>query len=109
MTSAGQRREHPLFQARGLDDNGDPTGAFEDRFFRWARVVPRTRGEVVLGQRVQGLQPAEVYVLADSDTRQITSAWRMVWRGQVFNLRAVAPSEDRSEIAILAEADQTNG
>jgi head-tail adaptor len=109
MTAAGLRRERPLFQAKALDENGDPTGAFEDRFFRWARVVPRTRGEVVLGQRVMGLQPAEVFILADRDTRKIDSGWRMVWRGKVFNLKAIAPSEDRAEIQILAEADQTNG
>jgi head-tail adaptor len=109
MTAAGLRRERPMFQAKAVDENGDPTGAFEDRFFRWARIVPRTRGEVVLGQRVMGLQPAEVFIRADRETRAINSGWRMLWRGQVFNLKAVTGTEDRAEIQILAEADQTNG
>lgn len=110
MTPAGQRRERVTFQQRDVDENSDHDGPWiEPGFTRWARAVARTRGEVILGQRVQGLQPLEVTILRDSQTVQITTAWRLLWKGAVYNIKAVAPTEDRAEISILAEADQTNG
>jgi hypothetical protein len=109
VTTSGQRRELLTFQRRGADENGDLTGPWTDVCSRWGRALARTKGEVVLGQRVQGLQPLEVAIPRDPDTMQITSAYHLLWNGVVFNIKAVASSEDRSEIAILAEADQTNG
>lgn len=110
MTAAGQRRERVTFQQRAADENGDRTGPWEEPgLSRRCRVLARTRGEVVLGQRLQGLQPVEVMVVRGSSTRQITTAWRLTWAGAAYNIRAVAPTENRAEIAILAEADQTNG
>lgn len=110
MTPAGRRKERLRFQRRGLDDNGDiGAGAFEDIFGRWGRVVARTRGEAVVAQRIQGIQPIEVTLLADSATRQITNAWRLIWKGQTYNITAVAPTEDNADITMLAQADHTNG
>lgn len=108
MIGAGKRRERLAFQQRGLDANGDRLGDWEPGFSRWGRVLSRTLGEGVLQQRLQGRQPAELTVLADSGTRQITTAWRMVWNGTPYNIRAVAPDETRAEIYILAEADQSD-
>lgn len=108
MIGAGKRRHRLRFQQRGLDANGDRLGDWEAGFQRWARMLSRTRGEGVLQQRLQGVQPAELTVLADSDTRQITTAWRMVWNGAPYNIRAVAPDEAGAEIHILAEADQSD-
>lgn len=109
MTSPGQRRELLTFQHKAADENGDLVGGWTDGCVRWGRALARTRGEVVLGQRVQGLQPLEVAIPFDPDTLQITTAWRLVWNGAVFDIKALAPDEERTEIAILAEANQTNG
>lgn len=110
MIGAGKRRERLTFQQRGLDANGDRLGPWDvaGGVIRWGRVVSRTRGEGVLQQRLQGVQPAELTVLADSETRLITTAWRMVWNATPYNIRAVAPDETRAEIYILAEADQSD-
>lgn len=108
MTPAGQLRERPIFQQRSIDENGDRLGDWETGFARWARIVPRTRGEVALQQRLQGIQPVEVTILKTPASLEITSAWRMVWRGTPYNIQAVAPSEDRREITILAQADQSD-
>lgn len=110
MTPAGQRRERVTFQQRGLDDNGDRLGDWDvaGGFVRSARVVARTRGEVALQQRLQGLQPVEVTVLRDSRTRELTTAWRVLWNGTPYNIQAVAPTEDRREIQLLAQADQSD-
>lgn len=113
MTPSGKRRERVTFSQRTTDSNGDRLGDWEEvgqgAFKRWARVVARTRGETVLQQRLQGLQPAEVVVLRDSSTIEITTAWRMVWNDVPYNIQAVAPTEDRREISILAQADQSDG
>jgi head-tail adaptor len=105
MTPAGKRRERVRFQDRQLDAAGRKTDDWNEGFQRWARVVVRTRGEAALQQRLQGLQPAEVSVLRDLRTAEIDIDWRMVWNGRAYNVRAVAPSEDRAEILILVEAD----
>jgi head-tail adaptor len=108
MTPAGKRRERLTFQQRAVDENGDRLGDWELGFQRWGRAVARTRGEAVLQQRVQGLQPVEVTVLIDSDTRQINTAWRVLWNGVAYNVQALAPGEARDELNILAQADQSD-
>jgi hypothetical protein len=107
--AAGPRRERVTFQQKAVDENGDRLGDWEGPgITRWARLVHRTRGEVALQQRLQGQQPTEVTILADSETRTITSAWRMVWNYLPYAIQAVAPGEDRSEITLLAVANQTD-
>lgn len=108
MTGAGKLKERVTFQAQEIDDNGDRLGDWEDGFTHWARVVMRTRGEVALEQRIQGVQPVEITVLNDSATRDITTAWRALWNGQIFDIEAIAVSEDRRERVILAQSKQTN-
>jgi hypothetical protein len=109
MTAPGQRRELLTFQHKAADENGDLVGPWVAGCVRWGRALARTHGEVVTGQRVQGLQPLEVAIPRDPDTMPITTAWRLLWNGAVYDIKAVAPTEDRSELAILAEANQTNG
>lgn len=109
MTPAGQRRERVTFQDRALDAEGEALGDWTAGFARMARVVARTRGEEALQQRLQGVVPVEVWVLDDSATRTLTTAWRMLWRGAAYNIAAIAPSEDRREWQLLARNDQSDG
>lgn len=109
MLGAGLRDQRLRFQQRSVDENGDRLGDWEDGFRRWGRAVARTRGEVALQQRLQGVQPVEVTVLRDSRTRELTTAWRMLWNGVAYNIRAVTAAERvGAEIYILAEADGSN-
>lgn len=110
MTTAGQRQERITFQQRGLDENGDRLGewATDGQVKRWARVQPLKGGESVMQQRQQGVAPVIISVLADGSTRQITSAWRAVWKGVPYNLSTPAPDETRAEIAFDAKADQSD-
>ena len=61
------------------------------------------------GQRLVGLNPVAVTVRLSRASAAVTSAWRMVWRGGVYNIKTLSTTADRSIIDILAEADQTNG
>jgi head-tail adaptor len=110
-TSIGKLKDRVRFEPRILDSNGDPTGAFtlEGSLTVPALVVAKLGQEVVVGQRLVGLQPVGVTIHRTRNSRQITTAWRMIWEGQVFNIKTAVRSEDRAFINILAVADQTNG
>lgn len=45
----------------------------------------------------------------DIRPRQVDPQWRIVFRGRVFDIKSIAPSNDRSEMAIIAVAGLTNG
>jgi hypothetical protein len=72
-------------------------------------VVARTRGEVALEARLQGLQPIEVTVLRTDDTLAIANGWRVVWEGRAYNVKATAPDETHKFLVIAAEFDGTSG
>jgi head-tail adaptor len=107
MTGAGKRNQRVLFQRKGLDENDDPQGPWEDGFSRWARVQVLRVGEGVIQQRQQGVATVKITVLADGQTRSVTSAWRAMWKDQAFNLSAPAPDEVNAEIAFDGVADQS--
>lgn len=114
MTEVGQLRERVTFQQKALVDNGNPgggdrTGAWGGDVVRWARVVARTRGEVALEARLQGLQPIEVTVLRTAETLAIANGWRVLWEGRPYNVKATAPDESHKFLVIAAEFDGTSG
>lgn len=104
---AGELRERLRFEKHGPDANGDLIGPWDadGGVTRSARVFFRIGTEPVIEQRLQGLQPAEITVRADPDTRAIDNSWRAVdtrVEGRVFNITAAAPSEDRRWIIFMA-------
>lgn len=110
MTAAGDLTDRLRFEQRGEDDNGDRLGDWDadSSFTRSARLFFRQGTEPVIEQRLQGVQPVEITVRADPDTRQITNAWRAVAvdngtvaADTVFNLKAITPGSDRAWITIL--------
>ncbi len=105
MPGAGQLRERITLQRRTADANGDLLGPWADIATVSARVVPRTRGETALQQRIQGHQPVEATIRLTSQTRDVTNAWRFLWRGQAHDIQAVAPDERRTFLTILAEEE----
>lgn len=80
---AGALRERVHCQyATPLDDGwGNPlpgAGEFATQFTVAAGMRPRTGGESVDAARLTGKQPFVVTVRNNSQTRQITTAWRLV-------------------------------
>lgn len=109
--TAGLLRERPRFQQRAIDVNGDPLGDWvEPGVTVWARIVPMKGSEPVIQARLQGVQPLSVSIRSSSVTRQITSAWRMVWKGVNYNVKSPpAPDERNVFLNFVAEADQSDG
>lgn len=48
-------------------------------------------------------------VRIDIRPRDVDPQWRIVFRGRSFDIKSIAPSNDRSEIAIIAVAGLSNG
>ncbi|KAB0538473.1 head-tail adaptor [Pseudochrobactrum saccharolyticum] len=120
MIDAGQMDYSVAFDApskipdgHGGTENGwtaDNVAVKEYAAFRFLRG-----GETVQAARLQGKQPVVVTVYSNSVTRQITTAWRMRdvragaydakgnWRGDVYNIRSIVPTNDRQFLEITAE------
>lgn len=91
---AGALRERVHCQVAGsLDDGwGQPlpgAGPIETKFTISAGMRPRTGGEEVTAARLGGRQPFIVTVRNTSQTRQITTAWRLVDARQAGRVLAV--------------------
>jgi len=112
MTPAGDRHHRVAFERRSVvadDGYGNTTGPWTQQCVRWASMTPIRRGEAVMASRLTGVQPYAIVVLADSDTREITTAWRARLSGRTFNIRTVEPSPDRAEISMLVEEGVADG
>lgn len=112
MPGAGALDQRITFQARGVDDNGDPLGPWEDRFTVWAHLVWLRGSEAALQQRLEGKQPVAIVVRSSSQTRGITTAWRAVNArnaDQKFNLTSVSPAKEPGFIDVLATMGGATG
>ena len=63
-------------------------------------------GETVLAGRLEGRHVQVIWVRASSETRQVTTDWRVrdVRSGQKFNIRDVTHENDRQWISLLVES-----
>ncbi|GGD30797.1 head-tail adaptor protein [Aureimonas glaciei] len=106
--SAGQLRERFAFDGpTEVDDGyGGVVAGFGEQFSVAARRQYLRGGEAVQAARLQGKQPVILTVRRSSQTEAITTQWRArdARTGEVFNIRSIEPSEDRSGFDILAEA-----
>lgn len=109
---AGQLRDKVHCQKRGpvVDELGNevPGGsAWTTQFTVRAGFRPRNGGESVIAGRLQGVQPYIVTVRQSSQTRQITTDWRLVDARddkRVFAVRTVAdPDGKRAWLEMLVE------
>lgn len=109
MTGAGDLRERLHFQRRAIGDDGfggEATGEFETVFTCAARRRPLKGGEGVMASRLNGVQPYIVTVRQSSQTRSVTTAWRIVDARnprRVMNITAISdPDGRRAWFDILA-------
>jgi SPP1 family predicted phage head-tail adaptor len=79
MLSAGQLRDRITFQARGIVDDSygnEVSGPWADQFTVAARVTTSPGREAVTAQRLQGVNPVDVWVRWSSQTANIKTEWR---------------------------------
>lgn len=107
---AGQLRERFRFEKRNLaEEPGDGYGNLVEgwiyQFSAWGGLTPLRRGETVIAARLSGVQPYVLAMRASSDTRRVTTEWRVqhISTGRFYNIKTVEPSADHASIDCLLE------
>lgn len=91
--------------AESASSYGIVAGDYSEQFRRAARIRPLVGGEPVIAQRLTGVQPVVIRVRSDDETRDVTTAWKIVDVRSLaaYNIRAVTPDEKRRWIDFLVE------
>jgi SPP1 family predicted phage head-tail adaptor len=107
-TGAGSLRERVAFDKKGTgsDGGGGVVTAWQEQFQRRAAYVHRNGGEAVMADRLQGRHTLVIRIRADSQTRTISTDWRVrdVRTGTVYSIHDVTPTVDRMWVDILAQS-----
>lgn len=84
---------------------GIETGWTEE-FTTRAHFLYLRGGETIQAARLAGKQPVVATVRADTDTAQITTAWRMrdTARSVAYNVRSIVPTDDRRFYELTCES-----
>lgn len=82
MTDPGELTRKVTFQQQALDSDNQRFGAWTDVVTRQAKIQPLIKGagagETVVAQRIQGDQPAIIFVRRDSLTKLIDNGYRAI-------------------------------
>lgn len=105
----GQLKDRITFQARSQisDEYGNPvSGPWTDQFTVDARVTTSPGRETVTAQRLQGVNPVDVWVRWSPQTKTIQTEWRAVDArdpSRVFAILSVTdPEEYRRQFRLLS-------
>ncbi|TPJ76195.1 head-tail adaptor protein [Mesorhizobium sp. B2-6-3] len=107
--SAGSLRHRVAFDARSAVDDGygnTVAGDFAEKFQCRADLRSRGGSEAVLAARLEGRNIFGVYVRSSSQTRQITTDWRMrdARLGTVYAIDAVDSVTDPAWVYLTVES-----
>lgn len=112
MGISGGKLTHRLaFESRDIissdePDDGNTEGEFVERFVTAAGRKFLRGNEEILASRLEGVQTSNFFVRVSSDTKQVTTDWRIrdTRTGLYYAIRIVTPREDRAFIDIVAES-----
>lgn len=103
---AGQLDRRVTFQSFVMieDDMGGVVHGWEDRFTLWAHIRYLRGSEAVMQARLVSKAPVIITVRRSAQSVGITSEWRAVVGGVIFDLKEdPRPSEDGGFMEMLAE------
>lgn len=111
MLSAGQRNHRVRFERRAIspdDGYGNEQQAFAALFERWAGFRPKFGREQLAAGRLESTMQGTLTVLADTQTRTVTPADRVVfvtgpYAGKACQIRSIVPTPDAREIELMLE------
>lgn len=108
MPGAGDLRDRATLLQRAADEQGDRLGEWAPEFSRWAQAIALRGGEAVLAGRLAGTKPTVIVIREDSQTRQVTTDWRVsiatgLFAG-LYEIRQVAPNKQRGFLDLTCEA-----
>lgn len=106
MTGSGDLFYLLAFEQQLVEETSyGAVGDWDEVFQRRCRVRARLGTEPVIAQRLQGIQPLEIEMRSDSETRLVDPGWRIknVRTNEYYQIRAVAPAENRRWISMACE------
>lgn len=86
---------------------GDVASRWETVASVWAKTTNNLAATTEL--IAAGADRYREQVRFDLRLRMVEPAWRIVFRGKAFDIKSIAPSNDRSELAIIAVAGISDG
>tara|TARA_Y100001951_G_scaffold105340_2_gene122095 strand:+ start:2516 stop:2839 length:324 start_codon:yes stop_codon:yes gene_type:complete len=104
---AGRLTKRATFQKpmKGRDADGQIILSYPDQFTVWCNVKRLRGGEAVLQARLASRTPAILTVRGSTDTAQITSEWRAVIDGKVYDVKEdPAETDNRLYLEMLVES-----
>lgn len=111
--SAGQLYFKVAFDERqDLDDGaGNVTSGWIERFQSRAGYINLRGGETVIASRLQGQHTVIVFVRASSESKSVTSDWRIrdTRDSRVFNIRDITVTPDRAWLDFLCQSGVAEG
>lgn len=96
-----------VFQSpvQSRDEDGQIVQGWTDEFDEWANVRYLRGGETVMQARMLSRSPAIVTIYASDLALRVTSEWRVVIDGRMFEIKEdPRPTPDRAFLEMLAEA-----
>ena len=112
MSGAGDLRGRVHCQSREADDDGygnTVSGPWTTRFTVAAGFTPLRGGEQVMAARLAGAQPYVVRVRQSSQTRQMTTGWRLVDARNPARLLAITAISDPNNTGAWLDILATEG
>jgi len=96
----GQMRERVSIEAESLADDGmgGSVRSYEAVAVVWAKVKPLKGGEKLFAAQVEARQAYHVTIRYRDD---VNTTQRLVWRGNVMNIKAVANTDMHQRFLIL--------
>lgn len=104
---AGRLTKRATFQKpkKGRNEDGQVITDYPDQFTVWCNVKRLRGGEAVLQARLASRTPAILTVRKSPDTAQITSEWRAVIDGKVYDVKEdAAETDNRLYLEMLVES-----
>lgn len=103
--TAGNLDTRATFQSaiERRDEDGQLVQGWRDEFTEWANVIYKRGTEAAEQARMLSQRPVVLTIRASSQSRRITSEWRAVIDGRVYDIREdPTPTADRAFLQMLA-------
>lgn len=103
--TAGNLDTRATFQSpvERRDEDGQLVQGWRDEFIEWANVIYKRGTEAAEQARMLSQRPVVLTIRSSSQSRRITSEWRAVIDGRVYDIREdPTPTADRAFLQMLA-------
>jgi len=105
---AGDLAHRVAFDRRAVENDGHGNtiaGDFAEQFQCYAAFRHRGGSEAVMAAKLEGRQVLGIYVRSSSNTRQITTAWRMrdARLGTIYAIDAIDAVTDPAWVYLVVE------